>query len=128
MSPDGQLLAFYRGTGDTLEAAWAKDTSLVVLPLSGGDPGEVIHLDKAESRFRSFLSWSPDGKYLIFPKRNNELWRVQIDSREQQQIYVTTEGQLLDAVVHPDGSQIAFTCLEKGSDRWELWVLENFWR
>lgn len=118
VSPDGQRLAFYRGEGEI---------SLVTLPRSGGDPSEVIRLGEAErSRPRSFLSWSPDGKHVIFSKRRNELWRVRIDSREQQKIHVTTAGHLLDAVVHPDGSQIAFTCLQKGAERWELWVLENF--
>ena len=113
VSPDGRWLAFYRDP-----------SSLVVLPSAGGEPREVVHMEgnAGNTHVNLFIRWTPDGEHLLFGKRRSELWKVNIETGEQQQIGQTVEN-LVGAAMHPDGRQIAFTVEQKGS---ELWVIENF--
>jgi Tol biopolymer transport system component len=113
VSPDGRWLAFYRDIN-----------SLVLLPSAGGGPREVAHWDEEVQSTHPFARWMPDGEHLLFRKGKNELWKVHVQTGEQQQIGpAIEEGQLINAVMHPDGRQIALTIEQKGS---ELWVIENF--
>jgi Tol biopolymer transport system component len=113
VSPDGRWLAFYRDIN-----------SLVLLPSAGGDPRQVAHWDEEVQSTLPFARWTPDGEHLLFRKRNNELWKVHVQTGEQQQIGpAIEEGKLMNAVMNPDGRQIAFTVEQQGS---ELWVMENF--
>jgi len=112
VSPNGRWLAFYPDLN-----------SLTVLPSAGGDPRQVIHLDEGElAAPYAFVRWTPDGEHLLFCKRNNELWKVHVETGEQQQIGPEIKN-LVHAAMHPDGRQIAFTVQQDGS---ELWVMENF--
>jgi serine/threonine protein kinase len=112
ISPDGQWLAF-----------WQNDASLVIIPAEGGEPRQVVHLvTNEQNEIDSFVRWTPDGVHLLFPKRLFQLWRVDIRTGQQQPMGLTARG-LVDAVIHPDGHQIAFTVKQPGH---ELWVLENF--
>ena len=110
VSPDGQWLAFYRSAN-----------SLMVVSSGGDEPREVAYLDEPAQDY-PFVSWTPDGEHLLFSKHNNELWKVNVETGEQQQIGPAIEN-LVDATMHPDGRQITFTVEQKGS---ELWVMENF--
>lgn len=114
VSPDGRWLAFYRDID-----------SLAVMLSAGGEPREVVHLDEGElMEPTTFVRWMPDGEHLLFGKRKKELWKVNVQTGTQQQIGpAIEEGQLINAVMHPDGRQIAFTIEQSGS---ELWVMENF--
>jgi Tol biopolymer transport system component len=113
VSPDGRWLAFYRDIN-----------SLVLLPSAGGDPRQVAHWDEEVQSTFPFARWTPDGEHLLFRKRKNELWKVHVETGAQQQIGpAIEEGKLMNAVMHPDGRQIAFTVEQDGS---ELWVMENF--
>ncbi len=114
VSPDGRWLAFFRD-----------QTSLVVLPSTGGEPHPVVHPDDNEVNNdpgNSFVRWTPDGESLLYDKHHNELWKVNIETREQQQIGPEIEG-LVNASMHPDGRQITFAVRHRGS---ALWVMENF--
>ncbi|MCH8824839.1 MAG: PD40 domain-containing protein [Planctomycetes bacterium] len=114
LSPDGNWLAFHDQGKD----------SIFVISADGGEPREVVHLDKAEQTEygRRFATWTPDGKHLLFSKRTREIWRVNVQTGEQQQIGPNIPG-LRRATMHPDGKRIAFTTFQKNS---ELWVMENF--
>jgi len=114
VSPDDKWLAFYQG----------KD-SLVVMPSVGGEPREVVHLDKDEvnnNTLRVFVRWTPDGEHLLFSKRESQMWKAHAESGVQQQIGPVLEN-LVGAAMHPNGRQIAFTVEQAGS---ALWVMENF--
>ncbi len=113
LPPDGNWLAFHDPRKD----------SIVVMSADGGEPREVVHLDKAElTNGRRFATWTPDGKHLLFSKRTSEIWRVNIETGKQERIGPEIPG-LVRATMHPDGKRIAFTTLERSS---ELWVMENF--
>ncbi|MEJ2705862.1 MAG: protein kinase, partial [Sedimentisphaerales bacterium] len=77
VSPDGRRLAFYQGSD-----------LLVVMPSVGGEPHEVAHLEEDETNRtqQSFLRWTPDSQYLLFCKRESQMWRVNVESGIQQQI------------------------------------------
>jgi len=108
LSPDGQWLAFY------------ENYSLFILPSAGGQAREVVPRDETNH----FVRWTPDGKHLLFVRGGRELWRVEIDRRDEQKIYETTRGRLRSAVLQPpDGRHLAFTLGQEGA---ELWVMENF--
>ncbi|UCD49305.1 MAG: PD40 domain-containing protein, partial [Phycisphaerales bacterium] len=114
VSPDGRWLAFFQG-----------ENSLVVMPSAGGDPHAVAYLDEDEVNDglrHVFVRWTPDGEHVLFPKRQKELWQVNVDTGAQQQIG-TVPGDLVNAAMHPDGRQIALTVQQGGS---ALWVMENF--
>jgi Tol biopolymer transport system component len=112
VSPDGQWLAFY-----------PTEDSLAVMPAAGGEPREVLDIKGNGGNTNNFfIRWTPDGKHLLFSKRSNELWKVNVETGEQQQIGPAIEN-LVGAAMHPDGRQITFTVEQLGS---ELWVMENF--
>jgi Tol biopolymer transport system component len=94
------------------------------MPSKGGELREVAHLDEDEVNRtqQSFLKWTPDGEHLLFCKRDSQLWKVHVETGVQQQIGPTMKG-LMNAAMHPDGEQIAFTVQQAGS---ALWVMENF--
>jgi tricorn protease-like protein len=94
------------------------------MPSGGGQPREIVHSssDGEMPSFCAFVKWTPNGEHLLFGKRRKELWKVNVETGEQQQIAVM-EQELISSILHPDGQQIAFTLREAGS---QLWVMENF--
>ena len=50
-----------------------------------------------------------------------ELWRVAVDSGEEQDLGLSLKG-IWDLAVHPDGRRIAFTHLQNVT---EIWAMEN---
>jgi Tol biopolymer transport system component len=112
VSPDGQWLAFY-----------PSPESLAIMPSEGGEPREIVHGSNGEMPSnREFVKWTPDGKNLLFGKRNNELWKVNVETGQQQQIAMIGQD-LINAIMHPDDQRIAITAQQSGS---QLWIMENF--
>jgi serine/threonine protein kinase len=113
VSPDGRWLAFY-----------PVPDRLAVMPSSGGEPEEIVGGDGGMPSNHAFVKWTPDGEHLLFGKRTNELWKVNVETGEQQQIAVMMNGQgLVNAAIGPDGRRIALKIQQAGS---QLWVMENF--
>ena len=117
LSPDGHWLALF-------ETA----SSLVILSSGGGSVRQIVRLETTEENPFSdlgsglFVSWSPDGEYILFPKRGRELWRVHVESREQQKLGLVDKN-LCHAVMHPDGRRIAYSTR---AGAMKLWVTEDF--
>jgi len=111
ISPDGGHLVFYEG-----------ENSIVLLPPSGGEPGEIVHFEKEERiNLYTFLNWTPDGEYLLF-KRRHDLWMIHVNTRKEMKVGSRIAG-LSNAVLHPDGRCLVFTSGQSGS---QLWVMKNF--
>ena len=110
VSPDGKWVAFY-----------PTPYSLAVMPWGDGEPREVVALDRYADVY-PIVSWMPDSEHLLFSKRKDELWRVNVETGEEQQIGPPIEN-LVQVTMHPDGRQIAFTVERRDMD---LWVMENF--
>ena len=122
-SPDGQHLVFLERVGPISTA-----TGYVkALPLSGGQPRELIALPPGEQRHGMVgLAVTPDGRHVIFGKRTAPdtagLWRVPLAGGEASELGLAMQ-YLSHISLHPDGRRIAFTA---GKFNNEVWVMENF--
>ena len=123
-SPDGKWLAFIN---------WKKGV-LRIIPAAGGEPRELCRLDKGEVFGRS-VTWTPDGKYILFvirppgnslrqPDQNKcSLWRIPIEGGEPEKLGLEM-NYFEYLTVHPDGQHIAFYTVS--AKLAEVWVMENF--
>ena len=118
LSPDGERLVC--GTMNEKEAT----TSLLMLPVSGGEPVELYNY-QGFSGTRIVLTWTPDGKYLLFPEKLNQgsvMWRISPDGGEPERLW-QSDKEYSSLSIHPDGQQIVFSTFEQAV---EIWVMENF--
>jgi Tol biopolymer transport system component len=123
ISPDGRQLAFsLSGT--------VPETSLMVMPTTGGSPREILQLKDPESirsGWPGSITWIADGRQIIFVKAqkhgNNELWQIPVEGGKPRNLGITNQGIIAGLCVHPDGRRVAFTCARLGGD---VWVIENF--
>jgi len=117
ISPDGQHLAFVKcDNGHSIQIA----------PSTGGEIREL--LPKTGFNDRTGLVWTPDGRYLLFGKWNEEdkkieLWRLSVEGGELEALGLAME-KVTQLSIHPDGHRIAFTGPGLGQGA-EVWVMEN---
>lgn len=99
-SPDDRLLAYVR-----LQPQF----DLSVLPLGSGGPAQHLTDDEFQERNPT---WSPDGAQIyFFTDRSGsfEIWRVNPDGSDPQQLTDYSEKTVGFPVISPDGSQLAYT-------------------
>ncbi|MFC1719372.1 hypothetical protein ACFL6S_37325, partial [Candidatus Poribacteria bacterium] len=120
ISPDGQQLAFVE---------CSDGHSIHIAPASGGETREVLTKSKfAES---AGLTWTPDGRYLLFGKWSKwtakekiiELWRISVEGGKPQKLDLAI-GKIEHLSIHPDGHRIAFTGPGQTPGA-EVWLMEN---
>ncbi len=122
LSPDGRWIVTVSGD----ESAQA--TTLIVIPVVGGEPREMLRVKEPESV--AFSSWAPDADSIIVRKQLSvgsaggdfEHWQVPLSGGEPRKLNLNL-GNASPLRVHPDGRQVAYS---SGNDVWEVWVLENF--
>ena len=120
LSPDGRWIASGRLDRST------KSTTVVLIPVDGGTPRELLRVSLPESVLgNGSMSWTPDGLGLLVKKGTSadpQLWFVPMSGASPRQIdlQLTEFGTVR---MHPDGKQIAFDSRRFSS---EVWVLENF--
>jgi len=125
LSPDGRFIATTSNDEST------KSLTLVLIPVSGGEPRELLRLSQPERLFGP-ASWTPDGNSIIVEKVRNdsltdrEFLLVPVDGGQPRKIDVgPTIGLGPVQTVHPDGKQIAYV-VGDSTVKQEVWVLENF--
>jgi Tol biopolymer transport system component len=123
ISPDGRQLAF------SLSGA-VPETSLMVMPVAGGSPREILQLKDPEgirSGWNGGVEWIAEGRQILFVKAqkdgSNELWQISVEGGNPRNLGIINKGIISDLRVHPDGRRIAFTNAILGGD---VWVIENF--
>jgi Tol biopolymer transport system component len=120
ISPDGQRLAV------VVRDKEGRFRSLTVVPAAGGEAREV--LQSTQLAWPVSIAWAPDGQGLLFVKQpvdrnpKTELWLVPVQGGEPWKLDLSAPN-IRDVRVHPDGRRIAYT---SGTDRTEVWVMENF--
>ena len=127
LSPDGQWIASHQSDASTQTEA------IVLIPIDGGKPRELLHVSRPHWINNSPIPWTPDGravlvrKMLIESGARSELWLVPIaDSPprklefEANRVPPYAQGKI---ALHPDGRQLAY---DSGGSTGEVWVLENF--
>ncbi|MFC1712361.1 sigma factor-like helix-turn-helix DNA-binding protein, partial [Candidatus Poribacteria bacterium] len=122
LSPDGQQLAFMVSCDD--------EWSLQIAPSSGGDTRETARLRKEETAWGWGLTWTPDGRHLLFLGNSKnglcELWRISVEGGESQNLGLMIKWHLgVHLSFHPDGRRVAFTGPGSGPGD-EVWAMENF--
>jgi serine/threonine-protein kinase len=114
-SPDGGRIVFRSAPQTSLSDDVAQD--LFVVPASGGDPQRLLERPGPQWA----VSWSPDGRYLIFedgPGFSRDLWLLPMG--EAPRPLVVTRFNERGGVFSPDGRSIAFVTDESG--RAEVYV------
>ncbi len=106
-SPDGRSIAFVSNSD--------RDRGIYIVPAIGG-PERKVYAPKGTIEWdRATLSWSPDGKQLIFPDGKtastpSSIYALSLDSLQARPI--TTPPKYWDGdvgpVFSPDGTRIAF--------------------
>jgi len=104
-SPDGGEIAFVRFTGEV--------TSIYIVPSLGGAERKLYEL-RAPS-VPSYLSWSPDGRWLAFSERGavespSRIYLLSLDTRQTIPLTSPSPGTEGDSTPEfsPDGKQVAF--------------------
>jgi Tol biopolymer transport system component len=78
----------------------------------------------------AWTTWTPDGKYVLFPKHNpkeegkSQLWRIPVQGGELEKLNIEMWG-FNNLTVHPDGTRLAFSSYGPSLKQAELWVMEN---
>jgi len=112
LSPNGQWLAFY-----------AASDLISRISIAGGTAQAVLRLEKPLSdNDASFLAWTPDGQYLLFPGPENRIWQVHVTLGQSQPISPSIR-HVTGLAVHPDGKHLALSVEEPG---YALWALRGF--
>jgi len=118
LSPDGQLLA----TLSRENTVDSNDIFIRVVTTSGGEIKE-LHTLKEASRH---LTWTSDGKYILFSSIKYGLWRISVEGGEPEKLQIEMSGEMQSLTAHPDGRRIAFSSGGSVKKTVEVWVMENF--
>jgi beta-lactamase regulating signal transducer with metallopeptidase domain/Tol biopolymer transport system component len=124
-SPDGRWLALmnYKGMEE-------KRRTLQIISADGKEMRDLTTF-KDTDNVPAWTTWTPDGKYVLFPKHNPEekgksqLWRIPVQGGEPEKLNIDMEG-FGPLTVHPDGTRLAFTSYGPSPKEAELWMMENF--
>jgi Tol biopolymer transport system component len=123
LSPDGRFVA--TAFNDP------KSSTLLLIPLSGGEPRELLHLNDPQffANAANYVSWMADGRAVLVNKALNtnesetELWLVPINGDTPRKVDIGAKQFEGMVTVHPDGQRIAYVA---GDRKQEVWVLDNF--
>lgn len=127
LSPDGRRLAFsLRSAASGYNDGIHSGGRLMIMNLDNGRV-EELHRIPEQGRVYS-LQWSPDGKYVLYTKRDPEenrtsVWRVAVAGGAAGKTW-TVEEDCYDAYLSlsPDGRRVAYTTYHQEN---EVWVMEN---
>lgn len=127
VSPDNRTLAFTKR-----EPGADPSLTLNLVSTDGGPIRELHRTVRGQGLGQP--AWSPDGRYIYFPKRqfpasgrrptegSRQIWRATPAGQVEQVPMSTGTDATSFVVFSPDGRRIAFT---RGESKAELWALEN---
>ena len=120
LSPDGRWIATRRLESST------KSQTVVLLPVDGGTPRELLRVSQPESVLgNGSMSWTPDGRGLLVKKGTTadpQLWLVPVSGESPRRIDVAVT-EFSQVRLHPDGQRLAIGSRQVSN---EVWALENF--
>jgi Tol biopolymer transport system component len=126
VSPDGSQLAYLKTVrNDELRRLKEYPSVVEVIPTAGG-PARQVFRDKiwlSGHRYNT-LSWTPDGRHLLFVRDDGRLWRVSANGGEPQDMGVSIRGRIKAPAIHPNGTRLVFGLADADSN--EVWALDNF--
>jgi len=126
VSPDEQHLIF--------EYSFKDLNKMFIVPSEGGKVTKLVELPEDVRPF--VVSWTKDGKYVIFEARTKDepgahkIMRVPVAGGEPEHVLSSKElfynGLVNNIEIHPDGKQALFG-VEVGNDS-GIWALENLFK
>ncbi len=119
LSPDGKMLAFL------LQNVPRGYNSLVVMPVTGGEPRTLLSIQRPERFGPNTVIWTPDMQYILASRTLNNrstVWRVPLDGGPPQETGLSMPGLIGWLRLHPDGRRVAFL---NGESHPQIWALEN---
>ncbi len=127
LSPDGLWIA------TTEKDESERSTAVVLIPVEGGEPRELLHVSEPQWINNTSMPWTPDGRGILVRKmlvaggKKSELWLVPIDGGPARKLDFDANRVARYAPgkirLHPDGRRLAYVFGDYTS---EVWVLENF--
>ena len=123
-SPDGRSIAFFRITEE--------GGAIYVMPTLGGVERKLTDLSplRPVQVLRGEMSWSPDGKTLVFPDRNSVaeplgLTTLNLETGEKRALLAPVPGSTGDysPIFSPDGKMIAFNRSVGGEPERDIYVI-----
>ena len=123
-SPDGRSIAFFRITEE--------GGAVYVMPSLGGVERKLTEISplRPPQVLRGEMSWSPDGKTLVFPDRNSAaeplgLTVLNLETGEKRALLPPVPGSTGDysPVFSPDGKTIAFNRSVGGEPERDIYLI-----
>jgi Tol biopolymer transport system component len=148
-SPDGSQIAFIRqrcGSGSNPSAD--ESAAIEIVNVDGTGPRELVPQGRVRSHPGSQLSWSPDGKSIVYGTPDGRLFIVDADSGDRREIalpsslgaakavgpdwsldgerlvfsmFIPAEGSTDLFTIRPDGSDLARLTTSAGAESWARW-------
>ncbi|MHC4540161.1 MAG: serine/threonine protein kinase, partial [Planctomycetota bacterium] len=110
-SPDGQTLAFIRGTNDNVD-------DIFIVPVAGGQP-RCLTFDKLRVQG---LDWMADGREIVFSSNRGggfSLWRIAASGGQPEPLAGIAETAL-DPTIPAQGNRLAYTQYNPDTNIWRL--------
>jgi beta-lactamase regulating signal transducer with metallopeptidase domain/Tol biopolymer transport system component len=124
-SPDGGWLALMNMRGMEGEKR-----TLRIVSADGNKLRDLTTFKDADNA-PAWTAWTPDGKFVLFPKHDPEeqgksqLWRIPVQGGEPIKLDIEMWG-FYNLTVNPGGTRLAFSSNGPSPREPELWVMENF--
>jgi hypothetical protein len=139
-SPDGQKLYVRRLIASAGNDAATGSTSVLVIPVSGGQPRELMHTamqaasggSPPNAASLAVFWWAPDSRSLWVKKPAGssappEIGWVPVDGGEPRRVDTGLLGDVSFIRAHPDGQQVAIVGVGRQTFKpYGVWVLEHF--
>jgi len=110
-SPDGQYISYISDrTGEDEIYIQVQDGS-----------ADAIQITSESHNYKYNPIWSPDSKKLLWSDRNQNLYYVNIDSKEVKQVAHCDDGEIRDYSWAPDSRWIAYT-LPTRDEMQSIWI------
>ena len=103
-----------------------KPANLFLIDLE--NPNQINQLTRETNRSNGHygLTWSKDGKHLMYVKSegylNGELWKIDVETKEQHQLTFDKEKSVGKIEMMPDGKSMLFDSNRTGN--WHIWQID----
>jgi len=128
VSPDGKHIACLSPaevTRDLNEGLrWEnRDVGIRIIPFEGGESVKSYAVPKTALLGRGSLTWTPDGKAIMYKDVIQGLWRQALDEQKPQSVKGFEESRVYNLAWSFDGRTLAYT---SGTATREIILIENF--
>jgi len=129
VSPDGKYIA-YAQVSDVeppevpLQRHFGRaDARLMIIPFAGGEPLKSYAVPQTALLGRGSLTWTQDGKAIMYKDLVEGLWRQALDEEEPQPVKGFEDIRVYHLARSFDGQTLAYTT---GNATREIILIENF--